>query len=297
MSLISWGEQLTSRLSDNLRSGHRAEDLAIVCLRQIGAVAQIPHPEDVGSDAIVTLLPRNEGDSRMLNASCSFWVQVKTSSINSLSFDQDQARWLRDLELPFFIARINSADVKIELFSPYLLWDIYATGQAHSFPSGPADSKMTLHLDPPDDQANWGYIGPPFVEWAINDVEGLSNRKKRDKIVSIFNDWCMLWQQARLLWPIGFSSIPVYESGEPPNGLRIVKRFSSDRRELSHIALDSLPRLEALLMGLQANGDMESGRVFVEALRRICDADTPELNSQLDAMSAQLSRFSDMEIE
>jgi len=62
------------RLGRNLREGHRAEALGVELLRALCAVAPVPQSEDIGFDAVATVLRL---DGRFLTAEHSFCVQTK----------------------------------------------------------------------------------------------------------------------------------------------------------------------------------------------------------------------------
>ena len=98
----------------NLRGGHIKEDLGIVLLRGMCAVAQVPHPEDTGIDAVCTLL-RPE-DSRRLIAGRTVHVQIKSHTKRRVTYSGEAAEWLRQLELPLFFATVSVSD-GIRLYS------------------------------------------------------------------------------------------------------------------------------------------------------------------------------------
>ena len=55
---------MPSRLRTSFRSGNLAEQLGLLLLKGIAAVADVPRSEDVGVDAVATLLRRDpEGNT------------------------------------------------------------------------------------------------------------------------------------------------------------------------------------------------------------------------------------------
>jgi hypothetical protein len=66
---------VVGRRPRDFRAGDLSEELGVALLKGIAAVATVPRPEDVGIDAIATLL--REGPNRMLVAENSFYVQIK----------------------------------------------------------------------------------------------------------------------------------------------------------------------------------------------------------------------------
>jgi hypothetical protein len=89
----------------NLRSGHAQEDFGCLLLKAIALVAPVPGPEDVGIDAVATLL-RPETTRRLIPED-TFFVQIKASSESVVSYTTpDAVRWILELELPFFVGSV-----------------------------------------------------------------------------------------------------------------------------------------------------------------------------------------------
>jgi hypothetical protein len=94
------------KLDRNLRAGHRAEDRGVNLLQEFCAVARVPQPEDVGFDAVATVL---RVDGRFWVAEHSFCVQFKARSVRDLAYDHAAYKWLRALPLPLFIGSVPNA--------------------------------------------------------------------------------------------------------------------------------------------------------------------------------------------
>jgi hypothetical protein len=99
----------------NLRMGTLSEDLGVLLLSSFCAVAPVPRPQDVGIDVVCTLL-RPDGPRRLL-AEDSFYVQIKSSSIEKVEFVGDEYEWFKRLDLPFFVARVDKKSCILELFT------------------------------------------------------------------------------------------------------------------------------------------------------------------------------------
>jgi hypothetical protein len=93
-----------------------SEDLGVFILSSFCAVAPVPRQQDVGIDVICTLL--RPGDGRALYAEESFYVQIKSKSVDQITFVDDQYKWFRGLQLPYFVARVDRASLTVELYSP-----------------------------------------------------------------------------------------------------------------------------------------------------------------------------------
>lgn len=111
----------------NLRSGDVVEQLGLLLLQNLALVAPVPRTEDVGVDAVVTLL--EDLDSYRLVATNSFFVQIKSDSVKEISYKEEQVNWLFGLELPFFIASVNKANSSLNLFCCHRLSDAYITNK------------------------------------------------------------------------------------------------------------------------------------------------------------------------
>ena len=107
---------MPGRADRNLRSGNLNEDLGVLILSSFCAVAPVPRPQDIGIDVIGTLL-RPEGN-RTLFAEESFYVQIKSESVDKVEFIDEEYEWFKRLELPYFLARVDAQTAKLELFSP-----------------------------------------------------------------------------------------------------------------------------------------------------------------------------------
>src|SRR4051794_20728555 len=90
----------------DFRGGDLSEELGILLLKGVAAVAPVPRPEDVGLDAVATLL-RRDGD--YLIAEDSFYVQLKSASDKRVVYGKHEIQWARALKLPLFVGRVDKA--------------------------------------------------------------------------------------------------------------------------------------------------------------------------------------------
>jgi hypothetical protein len=65
-------------------------------------------------DVVATLL--EDLDNRLFKATNSFYVQIKSSSVDLIEYENEEMDWLFALELPFFTARENKRLLGVELF-------------------------------------------------------------------------------------------------------------------------------------------------------------------------------------
>lgn len=162
----------------NFRSGDLAEQLGLLLLQNMALVAPVPRTEDVGIDAVVTLL--EEFDSHRLKASNSFYVQLKSVSVKKVIYEGDQVDWLLSLELPFFIAEVDRAKTRIDLYCCHALNEAFVLDRKRP------RLKITLEegilLDAFHEDTELVKIGPPVFSWEINDFD------KTPNLISNFNE-------------------------------------------------------------------------------------------------------------
>src|SRR5581483_10054979 len=147
----------------NLRSGDRAESLGLLFLQSIAVLAPVPREEDVGIDAVATLV-RDDGKGRLI-AENSFYVQIKAKSVREIVYSGDEIRWLRQLQLPLFFGSVDLQASQVELYFGHVLSHVFVT------PEKPA--KLILHLDPVDisqftaEEGHHENLGVPILSWGI----------------------------------------------------------------------------------------------------------------------------------
>lgn len=156
----------------NLRSGDIAEQIGLLLLQSVALVAPVPRTEDVGVDAVVTLI--RDFDSRRYIAEDSFFVQIKSKSIKTVCFDRNEINWLLSLELPFFVASVDRKIGEVELYCTHRISDAVITNheresiKIHLEP----DQNKSEFVDPADENI---FIGPPILKWNFNTLDCYPN--------------------------------------------------------------------------------------------------------------------------
>ena len=164
---------MPGRRGKNLRSGDLAEELGVLLLKGIAAVAEVPRPEDIGFDGVATLL-RDDGTG-LLYAENSFCVQIKSASVDSVDYEGYEAEWLMNLKLPLFIGSVNSKDSTISLYTTFSLSFMAALEYSNY-------TKLSLHMQKTEESDPKGErslnIGPPLLKWGFEDLQSPEFRKK-----------------------------------------------------------------------------------------------------------------------
>src|SRR6266550_3449609 len=83
--------RMPGRLRNSFRSGNLAKHLGLLLLKGIAAVADVARPEDIGLDAIATLLRRDKDGN--CYAEDSFLVQLKAASVTSVQYKGHELEW------------------------------------------------------------------------------------------------------------------------------------------------------------------------------------------------------------
>lgn len=166
---------MPGRLRTNFRTGNLAEHLGLLLLKGISAVAEVARPEDVGLDAIATLLRRaNDGNCY---AEDTFVVQLKSESEESLSYKDHQLDWLVGQSQPMFIGRVSLRSSQISLYPTLFVNQAVLSlhAKAVSIRFGNSDLPSFLHgqkhcpwTGTPDGANVW--LGDPLLQWSIHDL-------------------------------------------------------------------------------------------------------------------------------
>ncbi len=146
------------------RSGDLKEDLGLVLLGGIGAVAPVAREEDVGLDAIVTLF---RPEARLLFAQESFYVQLKSSNTNEIAFDAEDVEWLRLIAMPFFIGLVDGENSVVRLYSTNCLYEFFAIDERYKSIIVRFGEGVTADGSPEDLAV---YLRDPILEWSTADI-------------------------------------------------------------------------------------------------------------------------------
>lgn len=116
----------------NTREGYLHENLGCHLLRSISVVAQVPAYDDVGIDALATLLRPRVKQLKYAEGG-TFGVQFKAESVEAIRYNWDakegkvkdmgHLEWLNDLEIPFFIGVIDPEKASLALYTTQLLYE------------------------------------------------------------------------------------------------------------------------------------------------------------------------------
>ena len=169
---------MPGRLRTSFRSGNLAEELGILLLKGVAAVVDVPRQEDIGLDAIATLLRRdNDGNCY---AEDTFVVQLKSESVTEVEYRDHAFQWFIKQTLPMFVGRVSLSESKIALYTTIHAVQAISSlhAQAVTIRFGNSNlppmlreqlrSPWAIEKDANDTAAAW--LGLPVVEWTVGDL-------------------------------------------------------------------------------------------------------------------------------
>jgi hypothetical protein len=160
---------MPGRLRSSFRSGNLAEQLGLLLLRSIAAVADVPRPEDVGIDAVATLL--RLGADGNLYAEDLFVVQLKSESETSVEYKDHQLLWLLAQPQPMFIGIISRKDARLSL---------YPTLRANQAILALNAKEITVRFGESEFEYPWAgsktgsatvWLGLPLLSWTVDQLD------------------------------------------------------------------------------------------------------------------------------
>ncbi len=197
---------MTGRLSRNLRKGHLAEDIGISVLRGFSAVSAVRQQDDVGIDAFATLLRL---EKNMLYAGLTFAVQFKAQSVKEITYNAKQTEWFKKLEIPFFIARVDSYKSTVELYCT-AKWNKYEVISDFSQIEFAFDDD---YLEMKDHSIAHIGMSPPILR--CTEIEARTD-DFAERAYSIMTEWVEFEKKSIELRKFGIYRCPKWKTGESP---------------------------------------------------------------------------------
>lgn len=206
---------MPERIGRNLRRGHLAEWIGLDLFRPFASVAQILQEDDLGIDAIVTLLKREGG---LLHARQAMYVQMKSANVPLIEYSPREESWLWAQQLPFFVGTADLETLRVRLYSTHKALDDLdiprGRGVVLKLGEGPA-----RQLDGGVPQV---FLGAPVAEWTGHEV---FRDETADRIFEVLHSWCFALDTNRVLRAHGYvhhyewvtNACPVLSSAEVSN--------------------------------------------------------------------------------
>jgi hypothetical protein len=200
---------MPGRRRTSFRSGDLAEDLGIFLLKRIAAVSEVARQEDIGLDAIATLLRRDDDGNSY--AEDTFVVQLKSESDDEIEYRDHEFRWFSQQTLPMFIGRVSLMRSEIALhptiFANQAIWSLNATDIRIRFGNSDLPPMLREQLRSPwtiTGEKPTVWLGEPLMRWTAAD---LVDRKSCDSAYSMLKRFIPKVQWELTLLSLGQSSV------------------------------------------------------------------------------------------
>lgn len=265
---------MPGRLRSNFRSGNLAEHLGLLLLKGVAAIAEVSRPEDIGLDAIATLLRRDQDGN--CYAEDSFVVQLKSDSAKTIEYQDHEVEWLIGQTQPMFIGLISRPESRISLYPT--LFINQAVMALHA-------EKVTVRFGcsdlPPfllgqkwlpwrgeSDNGVIVWLGEPLLQWTLSDLIDSNWAKRTYENLKRF-----LAIARREIQLLSFGQCSVLEwSTNNANSIQSKSGLAKGNpNELENLAERCAPCLHALMMCAMSTRD-ESGDSLMASLLTIVAA-------------------------
>jgi len=177
--------------------GDWSEELGMVLLKSLAAVAPVPRQEDFGVDAVATLL-RYDKKCGCVYAEQSFYVQFKSESVEHLSYQGQELEWLRNLQLPFFVGQVRRRDSKLRLFAGHRLRQSFLRDFTELIVKLQDDGGVGLRFEGKLCEVS---LGEPILSF---DMEKACDDTFVDRVYQVMRDYLLLEQQNINARPVRF---------------------------------------------------------------------------------------------
>ncbi len=258
---------MPGRLRSSYRSGNLAEDLGLLLLKGIAALAEVSRPEDVGLDAIASLLRRDPDGN--CYAEDTFVVQLKSDSATALEYRNHELKWLVGQSQPMFIGLVSLNDSRISLYPTlYVNQAVLALNSKEitirfgksGIPSLCA-GVQTSWVGGPDHSATV-WLGEPLLKWTLDE---LADPKWSTSAYEILKRYLGIARREYELLSFGQYSQLEWSTNDRNSIQSALMMMKGHPDDLPSLAEQCMPGLNALL--LQASSMPEqSGNSLMIAL-------------------------------
>ena len=205
-ALPCFADGMTKRLR-SYRQGDIAEGFGLQALRTIGLVAPVPRSEDVGVDAVLTLLERDGG---LLHARESCLIQIKSRSSGGPKFEGERLAWLRSLRLPLFYVLVDLKKLRIAIYALHRIEHLLAT-------EDDVDS-VVCTLTTRSHKENRHWIGPPVDEFELTDLADPTTVQRTGQLMKAHLDLALVNIALR---KYGITCPVIWKQGATPESARL----------------------------------------------------------------------------
>ena len=188
----------------NTRQGFRSEYIAKYIFSAFGTAVDVSSENDIGLDLLCSL---TYDQGKLIVYKSSFGVQVKSGSKPFKYSGKKATTWLKKLEFPLILAKIDKKKSKIKIYSTWNL-NRYTLGLSSDDESKYPDeivfdTTMTKDLKEPDCAKGIIPVGNPILEFNFPDID---NSEKCSNFYNVLSEWLDMDNKNYALRRAGVSS-------------------------------------------------------------------------------------------
>jgi hypothetical protein len=259
---------MPGRLRASFRSGNLAEDLGLLLLKGVAAVAEVTRPEDVGLDAIATLLRRDKDGN--CYAENSFLVQLKSATATCLEYKDHGLQWLVGHSQPMFIGLVSLAEGQISLYPTLFVNHAVFSLNAESVTVRFGRSALSPFLRGQEwspwvgkpDHGAIVWLGEPILQWTLAD---LSDDAWGTRAYEILKKFLVVAQREIELLSFGQCSVLGWKTNDIESIRSQSGLMKSHPCELRSLADRSAPCRHSIMLHASSMRD-ESGQPLMVSL-------------------------------
>ncbi len=260
---------MPGRLRTSFRSGNLAEHLGLLLLKGIAAVAEVARSEDVGLDAIATLLRRD--DDGNCYAEDSFVVQLKSAFAKTIEYQGHELDWLVGQLQPMFIGLVSLDSAQISLyptlFVNHAVLSLHARRAtvrfgASDLPPFFAGQEWSAWTGEPDDGATV-WLGEPLLQWTLDD---LVDQEWAERTYNTLKSFLAVAQREIELLSFGQCSVLSWSTNDSSSIKTQSGAMKGHPDDLKSLADRCTPSLNAIMLHAMSMRDDPGQRVMVSLI-------------------------------
>lgn len=274
---------MPGRLQRDFRFGNLAEHLGVLLLKGIAAVAEVSRQEDVGLDAIATLLRPDDDDNYY--AEDTFVVQLKAESVASLRFDGHGLKWLVGQSQPVFIGLVSLSESTISLYPTihvnHAVLALHAEWVRVKFGTSnlPAFLKGQKWMAWKGEEKNGAtvWLGEPLLKWSLDEIV---DKDWVNRTYATLKRFLILARREIGLLELGQCSILDWSTNDSDSIAAQTGIMKGGPDEIDSIARQSAPFLRALMVRAMSCNDNSSNALMASLVGMA--ASLREMGTEID---------------
>ncbi len=256
---------MPGRLRTNFRSGNLAEHLGLLLLKGIAAVADVPRTEDVGVDAIATLLRRDPDGN--CYAEDVFVVQLKSYSETTLEYRDHELSWLLGQSQPMFIGRVSLKDSSISLYPT-----LHVNQAVLALNAKQVTIQFGAAKHPGADMFPWAggeshsatvWLGEPLLKWTLGQAADATWLATAYELLKRFLG---IARREYELLTLGQCSQLVWSTNDKDSIQSAFKMIKGHPDNLKKVAQQCIPSLHALMVSAMAMHEERGNSLMIPLL-------------------------------